>query len=161
RQSPTCSLQPVTAGRACAIGRLSEQGCGTRPGGRSWSSRRARCAWWEPRSSWPADGHPARWRSPPRVRQPPPRGDPGLGGLLPLVDAEHAPEELAGLGLGPLEGVPAHDGPEATAVPDAADLLQNRWGVLRLAAGEDDDPLAVEAALDDVPHPIGQRLGGD
>ena len=37
-----------------------------------------------------------------------------------------------------------------------AGLLEHGGVVLHGAAGEDDDPAAVERALHDVPHPIGQ-----
>src|SRR5438477_335868 len=60
-----------------------------------------------------------------------------------------------------LERVAAHDRPERPAIAQSPDLRQDLLGALRLAAGEDDDALAVEAALHHVPRPVGERLPGD
>src|SRR5947209_16421386 len=77
------------------------------------------------------------------------------------VDVHHAAQELDGLVARPLEGVAAHDRAERAAVAQAADLGEDLVGALGLAAGEDDDPLAVEAALHDVSGAVGEGLPRD
>src|SRR5438034_1287520 len=75
-----------------------------------------------------------------------------------LVDPDDPVEQLQGVRLLALEGVAADDRAEAAPLVDAADLVEH--GVVRLgrASGKDDDPAAVEGALDDVTHPFGGSL---
>src|SRR5690606_22200870 len=84
-----------------------------------------------------------------------PFGREGASGVL--VDVHHVAEELDRVGALPLEGVAAHDRAERAAGRELAHLFQDVFGALRLAAGEDDDALAVEAALDDEAHAVGHR----
>src|SRR3954469_8002285 len=81
--------------------------------------------------------------------------------LLARVDVHHVAEQLDGFLAGPLEGVAAHDGAERATVAQAADLGHDLVRALGLAAREDDDALAVEAALHHVLGPVGQRLPRD
>src|SRR6266568_7243123 len=93
------------------------------------------------------------------------RAPPGHARERPLrsarVDLHHVGEELERLRLRPLEGVAAHDRAERAALAESADLLEHGVGALRLAAGEDDDPLSVERRLDDVAHPLRQARARD
>ena len=82
-------------------------------------------------------------------------------GLRPPVDVHHGSEELERLRAGALEGVATHDAAEAAAGCDARTSWSSSFGVLRLAAGEDHDALAVERALHHVPHAVGQGLRRD
>src|SRR5207253_2577551 len=91
-----------------------------------------------------------------RKRPRKPRSD-----LPALIDVHHLPQELDRLLARALERVAAHDRPERPAIAQSPDLRQDLLGALRLAAGEDDDALAVEAALHHVPRPVGERLPGD
>src|SRR6185503_18025610 len=77
------------------------------------------------------------------------------------VDVHHLTQELDRLAARPLEGVPSDDRPEAAAVTDTADLVEDGGRLLRLAAGEDDDSAPGEGALHDVTDALGERADGD
>src|SRR5580658_3201426 len=87
---------------------------------------------------------------------------PSMAGALPALrlaeDLHDVAEQLHGLGSRALEGVSSHDAAERAARRHAAHLFEELVGPLRFAAREDDDALAVEGALDDVPDAIGHRL---
>ena len=70
-------------------------------------------------------------------------------------------QQLDGLALGPLKRVAADDRPEAAAIRDAANLLDEAVVALGRPAREDDDTTAVEGALHDVPDPFGEGSDGD
>src|SRR5580693_1543413 len=76
-------------------------------------------------------------------------------------DLHDVGEEFHGLGARTLEGVAPHDAAEGAARGHAAHVLEESVCPLGLAAREDDDALAVERALDDVPDAIGHGLGGN
>src|SRR5262249_4675338 len=61
----------------------------------------------------------------------------------------------------PLERVSPDDGTEAAPVADGADLVEDRGGLLRLTAREDDDAPPVERALHDVADALGERADRD
>src|SRR5438132_1086920 len=77
-----------------------------------------------------------------------PQGQPRAKVAVRAVCGSETWEARAGLGDRP-------------AIAQSPDLRQDLLGALRLAAGEDDDALAVEAALHHVPRPVGERLPGD
>src|SRR5207249_9817717 len=81
--------------------------------------------------------------------------------LLPLIDVHDLPQQLDGFLSRSLERIAAHYRPECAAFAETADLGEDVLGALRLAAREDDDALAVEAALHYVPRPVRQRLPGN
>src|SRR5207249_3775595 len=119
----------------------------------------------------PSDGAgPRPWSAPPRSPPPPRRaGNRATGSRrsrgkslrLSRVDIHHLAEEVERVAAGPLEGVPADDRAEAAPVPDRAHLVEERGSILRLPAREDDDAPAVEGALHDVAHPLGERRDRD
>src|SRR5207237_4902383 len=78
---------------------------------------------------------------------------------LSCVDANDRVEQTERLLSGPLKGVAADDRAEATAVADAANVVEERFVALDGAAGEDHDPPPGESALDNVPDAVRHGLG--
>eukprot|EP01084_Bolivina_argentea_P292630 503108_1 len=73
-----------------------------------------------------------------------------------LVNHHDLIQEVEGLAVGPLEGVPSHDGAEGTAVGEVLNFLKDRISALGGPAAEDDDALSVETGLLHVRDPLGQ-----
>src|SRR5580692_1027445 len=113
----------------------------------------------------PLIGAPMRDLDAPTPRRMPAWRPPDSGSPLVILgsagfpeDVHHVGEQANRLGARTLERVSPHDASECSARRHAANVVEQLVGALGLPTREDDDPLAVEAALDDMLDALGHSL---